>query len=1042
MFPRRFVYCLVALALLLRNVPLASAQTLPPPAPPEWLADAELTSICFVDADRGWAVGDRGAILHTHDGGRNWQVQRSPATCRLEHVQFLDGDNGWAVGGWTQPYTHRSQGVVLRTRDGGRSWLVIPELTLPALKFVKFFDTKKGWVVGDHSSLYPTGVFRTEDGGRTWTPVAKGRTAGWIAADFRDAKSGILAGRDGSLASTTQLELRTARTQNLGTRYLRRMILAGESGGWLVGDGGLLMTTIDSGFTWTAPAGELPAGATAEFDFRAVAAHAGHVWIAGAPGTCVFHSHDNGQTWQSQRTDQKLPIRSLTFVDENRGWAVGSLGMILVTRDGGQTWREQRSGGTRVALLGIFSEPGRVPLEVLAQQSAAEGYLGAVEILGRPAEDFASPSAASTPQRTHEALVAVGASQGETSWRFPLRQAGLDQSAQAILEQWNGATDGKAQSLIEEHLVRRIRTWRPEVILTENVSPRGENPLAHITNQLVLAAAAKAADATAYSDQITLHGLEAWKVKKVFSVQEGGRQGIVNIVPTQWSARLGQSLTDQAELGRSLLVTEAQAGTANIGLSLLVDHLPQESGRRDVFSGLALLPGGEARRELSDPPAGDLEGFARAAQKRHNVQQLIAKIGADESQGAAWLGQVDDLTKGLSERGAGEILLQLALRYHRAGKSESAAEVMNVLLTKHPQHPLADTAAIWLVQYYASGECTWRERAATHYSVRVATAELPLEQTVDRQNQFPEEAGKVKPIAAKDVQARGQATGSISTAAPEMNPAERSGRALAVAKHIERTRPMLFADPALRFPLSIAQKHQGQPRQAEKFFATLTANGAGNAWAACASAEQWLAQPTPHAPKKIIPCVTALGRPKLDGRLEDGVWKSAKPVSLTSSRPDDADWPAVVVLTFDQEFLYLAVSCKKVPGQDYTPDQRPRSHDADLGKSDRVELYLDIDRDYASHYTLAFDHRGFTKEDCFGDATWNPAWYVAAAGDKEFWTVEAAIPLAELSPKPPQVRDVWAIGVSRIVPNRGIQSCTQPAGIQPRPEGFGLMLFE
>src|SRR5215212_6554133 len=42
----------------------------PEASPPQWQTDAELTAVTFVDADRGWAVGDRGVIWHTGDGGR------------------------------------------------------------------------------------------------------------------------------------------------------------------------------------------------------------------------------------------------------------------------------------------------------------------------------------------------------------------------------------------------------------------------------------------------------------------------------------------------------------------------------------------------------------------------------------------------------------------------------------------------------------------------------------------------------------------------------------------------------------------------------------------------------------------------------------------------------------------------------------------------------------------------------------------------------------------------------------------------------------
>jgi photosystem II stability/assembly factor-like uncharacterized protein len=496
----------------------------PDASPAPMLADAELTSVAFVDADHGWAVGDRGVIWHTTDGGRNWRQQASTVTCRLEAVQFLDPENGWVVGGWTQPYTHQTTGVVLRTRDGGRTWTNTPGLMLPALRQVKFFDAKNGWAVGESSALFPTGAFRTEDGGRTWTPVPKGRSAGWTTGDFRDPKSGAVAGHGGALGLVTSQEIRPSRTPPIGSRYLRRMQLAGELGGWLVGDGGLALTTGDGGFTWTAPQAALPDIATRELDFRALAVRGKHCWIAGAPGTCVIHSGDGGKTWEVQRTDQMLPIRGLAFVDDSRGWAVGSLGTILATHDGGRTWRRQRSGGTRVALLGIFSEAQRLPFELFAEQSANDAFLSAVEIVGRRDQDAPAAGAETLPQRTHAAIVAVGGCQADQSWRFPLRQAGLPQSAETVLKYWNEANDGKASGNLEEHLVRRIRQWRPEVIVTDDVSPRGDDPLGHLTNQVVLAAALKAADLTAYSDQVTLGGLQRLKVKNVFSLLTGERQ--------------------------------------------------------------------------------------------------------------------------------------------------------------------------------------------------------------------------------------------------------------------------------------------------------------------------------------------------------------------------------------------------------------------------------------------------------------------------------------------------------------------------------------
>src|SRR6188508_1575182 len=67
------------IALVLTAICFFSSTALaqPDPSPAEWLPDAELTAVTFVNADRGWAVGDRGVVWHTGDGGRTWKLQNS-----------------------------------------------------------------------------------------------------------------------------------------------------------------------------------------------------------------------------------------------------------------------------------------------------------------------------------------------------------------------------------------------------------------------------------------------------------------------------------------------------------------------------------------------------------------------------------------------------------------------------------------------------------------------------------------------------------------------------------------------------------------------------------------------------------------------------------------------------------------------------------------------------------------------------------------------------------------------------------------------------
>jgi hypothetical protein len=243
------------------------------------------------------------------------------------------------------------------------------------------------------------------------------------------------------------------------------------------------------------------------------------------------------------------------------------------------------------------------------------------------------------------------------------------------------------------------------------------------------------------------------------------------------------------------------------------------------------------------------------------------------------------------------------------------------------------------------------------------------------------------------------------------------------------------------FPQAAVDRQRGELRQAERFYANRVRLAGRDCWWAAAMGEAWAVHLQGTPPKPVLECVPAPAPPRLDGRLDDAVWQVARPAELRSLRGDDAGWPASVMLAYDNRFLYLAIRCRQAPGAHYEPASGPRTHDADLTGHDRIELYLDMDRNFVTYDRLAVDHRGFTGDDCWGDATWNPRWFVACSSADGFWAAEAAIPWDQLTAEPPKPNSVWVIGVQRVVPGVGFQSWNQPAAIDVMPEGFGYLLF-
>jgi len=244
--------------------------------------------------------------------------------------------------------------------------------------------------------------------------------------------------------------------------------------------------------------------------------------------------------------------------------------------------------------------------------------------------------------------------------------------------------------------------------------------------------------------------------------------------------------------------------------------------------------------------------------------------------------------------------------------------------------------------------------------------------------------------------------------------------ALHVANGALQKDQALATDPAFTFQRAAAARGAGSGGVASNLLTTMKHDRAAKAWHARARTEQWLAENRQgKAPLPVVVCRRAAVRPHLDGALTDAAWNATDAVQFA----------------YDDEFCYFAARFPKQSGVDYAPDPRPRTHDADLSAHDSLRLRLDLDRDYSTCFELAVDHRGWTADRCWHDATWNPKWFVAAASDASHWSVEAALPWGELTSTPPTASSAWAIAIERVSP-------TKRAEASPPIEKFAILIFE
>jgi photosystem II stability/assembly factor-like uncharacterized protein len=133
-----------------------STNTITKPATHSALASKSLLlDISHLGPERLVAVGQQGHILLSNDG-KEWQQANAPVQTTLTSVFFLNEKLGWAVG---------HDATILHSNDGGLNWEIqqyLPSLQKPLLD-VYFKNAKQGLAVGAYGQ-----VFRSNDGGTTW----------------------------------------------------------------------------------------------------------------------------------------------------------------------------------------------------------------------------------------------------------------------------------------------------------------------------------------------------------------------------------------------------------------------------------------------------------------------------------------------------------------------------------------------------------------------------------------------------------------------------------------------------------------------------------------------------------------------------------------------------------------------------------------------------------------------------------------------------------------------------------------------------------
>lgn len=1007
------------------------------PFPAHWRAEAELRDICFWDGNTGWAVGDCGTVLKSTDGGLTWnecQAMRSiksqqrmtpemkllvnmsreaagnlseksieavasPISATLHSVQFVDAERGWAIGGYAVPYVDRTRAVVLKTTDGGATWIPQANVMAPRLLQAKFQSATKGWAFGDAGHLFRSGFLTTADGGLNWTAQNDSLRRSWLAGEVT---AGGFVGIDqaGRLRVYRGGEVEPAVVQQRPPQRLQAVCMCTDERGFAVGAAGTLLETKDGGNSWAIPQAIATSEPLKAYDLQTVVCVGKRVWFAGNPGTHIFCYDLDSETLTASRTGTLAGLNRLTFNGPKLGWACGQFGTILRTENEGETWQVQRGGNADMALLFLSWDDGLPALEAMARNAADDGLRAvSCRILSRPDTSL-------SPHRSAEATTAVGC----------LSEVLIDGS-QAELR----ATDWPE---VERRLIQLIRQYRPRAVVSAQAILREADGSVVDVNQFLQRVIQQAASAEVQTERAAATLTAPWQVSQVLLQQPGS--GHWPQADNLFLTRINRLLGDQVALSRALFDRPLRRGEA-VGFELLPcgDRMTLDE-RGTLSEGFRRLGVQLPQRMGSGASRGNLREVQAAMAKDTQLQSLLACRVRTTGDQLVWQQAINRFLQSADEETIGIWLGELAERYLAKGDLAMAALTLEQLVARVPHHGLAAAAQLWLAQFGSSRDA----------AIALSTVESPepsRQQTEDKTEPLIDPA--VKPTSYESQILKIEQDGVqklVWVPKPkEQHPASASPQPAARASASGED----FWSQASRQLSRVKQRDPdlGALPQLKWLEARVTAEVAG--WESARPLVQQLAldPAAPEALRRLAQSSLAfesaaagseqtlrVGRaaaaPFLDGLLGDEVWQAARIAASPLSRLVENGAGDEVWLAYDEEYLYLAIRCRKLPGVAYRAHSRSRTRDEPLEEHDRVTVRLDLDRDGFWPLTLAVDSRGAVADGCGSTSDWNPSWYVAQSADAECWAIEAALPLSQLQALGPLQEAAWGLSLSRQAP--------------------------
>jgi photosystem II stability/assembly factor-like uncharacterized protein len=339
----RCFYLLLTLLIMFIEVVFAQSGWVRQYPPPQ-TQNISLLSVSFADANNGFITGVFGTILHTANGGTDWQSQLSGTIHALRGVSAIDANAATAVG---------DSGIILRTTNGGEIWELQPSGTACSLRAVSFTDANTGTVVGDSGT-----ILRTTNGGTIWISQTSGTMNNLRGVSFINSNIGTAVGDSGTILRTTSggITWTSQLIQHTDPKTYKLYGVSftdadtGTAVGYTsfvdnispsIGPGGIILRTTDGGITWHSEATPYVSTIFSGCPLFGVSFTDANTGTAVGPDTIgfagvIWRITPDSESWINQSFGN-AGFYGVCFTDANTGTVVGENGTIFHTTTGGVT---------------------------------------------------------------------------------------------------------------------------------------------------------------------------------------------------------------------------------------------------------------------------------------------------------------------------------------------------------------------------------------------------------------------------------------------------------------------------------------------------------------------------------------------------------------------------------------------------------------------------------------------------------------------------------------------------------------------------------